>query len=62
MIPCPHDTGARDARFRPPHLFERKRTVIRAITFDLRDTVIHDDSDEPKRAAAGPPPKSGNAP
>ena len=27
--------------------------MIRAITFDLWDTVIHDDSDEPKRAAAG---------
>ena len=43
-------------------LFERKCAVIRAITFDLRDTVIHDDSHEPMRAAAGPPPKSGNAP
>ena len=31
--------------------------MIRAITFDLWDTVIHDDSDEPKRAAAGLPPK-----
>ncbi|TFH38662.1 MAG: HAD family hydrolase [Chrysiogenales bacterium] len=30
---------------------------IRAITFDLWDTVIIDDSDEPKRAAAGRPPK-----
>ena len=27
--------------------------MIRAITFDLWDTVIHDDSDEPKRTAAG---------
>ena len=31
--------------------------MIRAITFDLWDTVIHDDSDEPKRAAAGMPSK-----
>ena len=31
--------------------------MIRAITFDLWDTVIHDDSDEPKRAAAGLPTK-----
>ncbi len=30
---------------------------IRAITFDLWDTVIIDDSDEPKRAAAGRPSK-----
>jgi len=27
--------------------------MIKAITFDLWDTVIHDDSDEPKRAAQG---------
>ncbi len=27
--------------------------MIKAITFDLWDTVIHDDSDEPKRAARG---------
>ncbi|HCF75056.1 MAG: hypothetical protein CMK60_06650 [Proteobacteria bacterium] len=27
--------------------------MIRAVTFDLWDTVIHDDSDEPKRAAQG---------
>ena len=31
--------------------------MIRAVTLDLWDTVIHDDSDEPKRAAAGLPPK-----
>ena len=31
--------------------------MIRAITFDLWDTVIHDESDEPKRAAAGLPSK-----
>ena len=31
--------------------------MIRAITFDLWDTVIHDDSDEPKRAVAGLPSK-----
>lgn len=31
--------------------------MIKAITFDLWDTVIHDDSDEPKRAAGGLPPK-----
>ncbi len=30
---------------------------IRAITFDLWDTVLIDDSDEPKRKAAGRPPK-----
>lgn len=30
-----------------------RQHMIRAITFDLWDTVIHDDSDEPKRAAAG---------
>ena len=33
-------------------------TMIKAITFDLWDTVIEDDSDEPKRAADGLPPKS----
>ncbi len=27
--------------------------MIRAVTFDLWDTIIHDDSDEPKRAARG---------
>ena len=27
--------------------------MIRAITFDLWDTIIHDDSDEPKRAEMG---------
>ncbi len=27
--------------------------MIKAVTFDLWDTVIHDDSDEPKRAAQG---------
>ena len=31
--------------------------MIRAISFDLWDTVIHDDSDEPKRAAARLPSK-----
>jgi len=31
--------------------------VIKAITFDLWDTVIRDDSDEPKRAARGLPSK-----
>ena len=31
--------------------------MIRVITFDLWDTVIHDDTDEPKRAAAGLPTK-----
>ena len=31
--------------------------MIRAITFDLWDTVIHDNSDEPKRTAAGLPSK-----
>jgi putative hydrolase of the HAD superfamily len=30
---------------------------IKAITFDLWDTIIHDDSDEPKRKAAGKPTK-----
>ena len=43
-------------------LCKRVCAVIRAIPFDLRDAVIHDDSDEPKQVAAGPPPKSGNAP
>jgi len=33
------------------------RRVIRAITFDLWDTVFVDDSDEPKRATQGLPPK-----
>ena len=28
-------------------------SIIKAITFDLWDTVIHDDSDEPKRRAQG---------
>jgi putative hydrolase of the HAD superfamily len=27
--------------------------MIKAITFDLWDTIVHDDSDEPKRAAMG---------
>ncbi|MCG3195592.1 MAG: HAD family hydrolase [Candidatus Omnitrophica bacterium] len=31
---------------------------IQAITFDLWDTLIHDDSDEPKRAAQGLEPKA----
>ena len=31
--------------------------TIRAITFDLWDTLVADDSDEPKRAAAGLLPK-----
>ena len=31
--------------------------MIEAVTFDLWDTVIRDDSDEPKRAAGGLPPK-----
>lgn len=31
--------------------------IIKAITFDLWDTVFIDDSDEPKRKAAGKPPK-----
>lgn len=30
---------------------------IQAITFDLWDTIVHDDSDEPKRAARGLPSK-----
>lgn len=30
---------------------------IKAVTFDLWDTIIHDDSDEPKRAARGLPSK-----
>ncbi|MFC1633441.1 HAD family hydrolase [Planctomycetota bacterium] len=33
------------------------KAVMRAITFDLWDTVFVDDSDEPKRAAQGLPPK-----
>ncbi|MHC4325867.1 MAG: hypothetical protein ACYSUX_16475, partial [Planctomycetota bacterium] len=33
------------------------RAVIRAITFDLWDTVFIDDSDEPKRAVQGLLPK-----
>jgi len=33
------------------------RGLIRAVTFDLWDTVFVDDSDEPKRAARGLPPK-----
>ena len=31
--------------------------MLKVITFDLWDTVIRDDSDEPKRAARGLPPK-----
>jgi HAD superfamily hydrolase (TIGR01549 family) len=31
--------------------------IIRAVTFDLWDTIVHDNSDEPKRAARGLPPK-----
>ena len=27
--------------------------MIKAVTFDLWDTVIHDESDEPNRAAQG---------
>ena len=33
------------------------KVMIRAITFDLWDTVIRDDSDEPKRTAQGLPSK-----
>ena len=29
--------------------------MIKAVTFDLWDTIVHDNSDEPKRAARGPP-------
>ena len=31
---------------------------IKTVSFDLWDTVFIDDSDEPRRAAAGLPPKS----
>src|SRR5688572_13395667 len=31
--------------------------MVKAVTFDLWDTVIHDDSDEPKRKAKGLPDK-----
>ncbi len=34
-----------------------RRTAIRAVTFDLWDTIFIDDSDEPKRAARGLAPK-----
>ncbi len=34
-----------------------RRTAIRAVTFDLWDTIFIDDSDEPKRAAQGLAPK-----
>ena len=27
--------------------------MIKAVTFDLWDTIVHDDSDEPKRKAKG---------
>lgn len=36
-----------------PEGFVREREMIKAITFDLWDTVIHDESDEPKRQAQG---------
>ncbi len=32
--------------------------MIRAVTFDLWDTLVHDDSDEPRRRAAGLPSKA----
>lgn len=32
--------------------------MVRAVTFDFWDTIVVDDSDEPKRAAAGMPAKS----
>ena len=32
--------------------------MVKALTFDLWDTVIHDDSDEPKRKAQGLPDKA----
>lgn len=32
--------------------------MVKALTFDLWDTVIHDDSDEPKRAKLGLPSKA----
>ncbi|GIT27925.1 MAG: hypothetical protein CM1200mP41_39690 [Gammaproteobacteria bacterium] len=35
--------------------------MIKAVTFDLWDTVIHDDSDEPKRAAQGLRSKKGKS-
>ena len=57
MIPCPHDAGTGMPASARRVSSESKHAVIRAITFDLWDTVIHDDSDEPKRAAAGLPPK-----
>lgn len=31
--------------------------MLKAVTFDLWDTIIHDDSDEPKRSASGLRPK-----
>ena len=34
------------------------RRPIKTVSFDLWDTVFIDDSDEPKRAAAGWPPKA----
>ena len=34
-----------------------QRRAIGAVTFDLWDTLVFDDSDEPKRAAQGLPPK-----
>lgn len=33
--------------------------MIKAVTFDLWDTIVHDDSDEPKRAAKGLRSKKG---
>jgi len=33
------------------------KSTIRAITFDLWDTILADDTDEPKRSTAGVPPK-----
>ena len=33
------------------------RRPVKAVSFDLWDTLVYDDSDEPKRAAAGLPAK-----
>ena len=37
------------------------RSKIKAITFDLWDTLFADDTDEPKRQKAGLPPNTGMA-
>lgn len=37
----------------PDPIYTQENNLIKAITFDFWDTIVYDDSDEPKRAARG---------